>query len=71
MGEKMAEFQKKSSESAMAVLTDDQKKMVTEMTGAEFKIEMRDLMGRPPGGGRGGAGGGGGRGRGGDRPKTE
>lgn len=75
MGEKMAEFQKKSTESAMALLTDDQKKMVTEMTGAEFKIEMRDLMGRPPGGGgpgggRGGAGGGG-RGRGGDRPKTE
>jgi hypothetical protein len=75
MGEKMAEFQKKSTESAMALLTDDQKKMVTEMTGAEFKIEMRDLMGRPPGGGgpgggRGGAGGGG-RGRGGDRPKSE
>ena len=76
MGEKMAEFQKKSTESAMALLTDDQKKMVTEMTGPEFKIEMRDMMGRPPGGGRGGRDGGGrdgggGRGRGGDRPKSE
>ena len=76
MGEKMAEFQKKSTESAMALLTDDQKKIVTEMSGAEFKIEMRDMMGRGPGGGggpgggRGGAGGGG-RGRGGDRPKSE
>ncbi|MFN9720647.1 MAG: hypothetical protein ACK58L_18265 [Planctomycetota bacterium] len=84
MGEKMTELQGKAKEAAMAVLTDDQKKIVADMSGPEFKLEMRDMMGRGgPGGGRGpggpggpggeggGRGGRGDRGNRGDRPKAE
>ena len=72
MTEMMAAMQKKSTEAAMAVLTDDQKKALDEMKGAAFELTMRDFMGGrgfggPPGGGRGGQGGGG---RGG-RPPAE
>ena len=74
MTEMMAAMQKKSTEAAMAVLTDDQKKVLDGMKGAAFELTMRDLMGGrgfggPPGGG-GGRGGQGGGGRGG-RPPAE
>ncbi len=76
MTEMMAAMQKKSTEAAMAVLTDDQKKSLEEMKGAAFELTMRDFMGGrgfggPPGGG-GGRGEGGGRGgNGGGRPPAE
>ena len=60
MTEMMAAMQKKSTEAAMAVLTDDQKKALEEMKGAAFELTMRDFMGGrgfggpPGGGGRGG-----------------
>jgi hypothetical protein len=74
MSEMMATFQKKSTEAAMAVLTDDQKKTLDGMKGAAFELTMRDFFGGrgfgPPGGGRGGDGGGRG-GNGGGRPPAE
>lgn len=72
MGEMMATFQKKSMDAAIAVLTEDQKKMLDGMKGAAFELTMRDFMGGrgfgPPGGGRrdGGRGG-----EGGGRPPAE
>jgi hypothetical protein len=67
---KMEEFRKKGEEKYLAVLTDDQKKKLEELKGAEFKLSPEELGrgmfgGRGPGGpgGRGGRGGeGGGRG---------
>ena len=68
MTEMMAAMQKKSTEAAMAVLTEDQKKALDGMKGPAFELTMRDFMGGrgfggPPGGGRGGQGGQGGGGR--------
>ena len=69
--------QEKSTEAAMAVLTDAQKASIEEMKGAAFELDMMSLMGGRggPGGGRGGPGGGGpggGGGRpGGGRPPAE
>ena len=60
MTEMMTAMQKKSTEAAMAVLTDDQKKALDGMKGAPFELTMRDFMGGrgfggpPGGGGRGG-----------------
>ena len=64
MTEMMAAMQKKSTEAAMAVLTEDQKKALDGMKGPAFELTMRDFMGGrgfggPPGGGRSGQGGGG------------
>ena len=71
MGEMMTAFQKKSTEAAMAVLTDDQKKTLDGMKGAAFELTMRDFFGGrgfgPPGGGRDGGRGG----NGGGRPPAE
>lgn len=53
MREKMEAARKKSSDAAMAVLTDGQKKQLEDMQGAKFEIDMRAMMG-----GRGGFGGG-------------
>ena len=65
MSEIMTALQKKSTEAAIAVLTEDQKKTLDEMRGAAFELTMRDFFGGrgfgPPGGGRGGDGGRGGR----------
>ena len=74
MTEMMTAMQKKSTEAAMAVLTDEQRMALDAMKGAAFELTMRDLMGGrgfggPPGGG-GGRGGQGGGGRGG-RPPAE
>ena len=68
MTEMMTALQKKSTEAAMAVLTDDQKKTLDGMKGAAFELTMRDFFGGrgfggPPGGGGGGRGGQGGGGR--------
>lgn len=68
MTEMMTALQKKSTEAAMAVLTDDQKKTLDGMRGAAFELTMRDFFGGrgfggPPGGGGGGRGGQGGGGR--------
>ncbi|MFO1002055.1 MAG: Spy/CpxP family protein refolding chaperone [Planctomycetaceae bacterium] len=77
MTEMMTAFQKKSTEAAVAVLNDDQKKSLEEMKGAPFELTMRDFMGGrgfggPPGGGRDGGGRDGGRGNGGGgRPPAE
>lgn len=72
MTEMMAAMQKKSTEAAMAVLTEDQKKALDGMKGAAFELTMRDFMGGrgfgPPGGGRDGGGRGG---NGGGRPPAE
>lgn len=70
MREKMEAARKKTSEAAMAVLTDAQKTQLEEMKGAAFEIDMRAMMGGRggfggPGGGPGGQGGQGGRGQGG------
>jgi len=65
MRERMTAIQKKSSETAMAVLTDEQKTMLASLQGTPCQIEIRDLMGR---GGPGGPGGPGGGGPGGGRP---
>jgi Spy/CpxP family protein refolding chaperone len=54
MQEKMTAARAKSTEAAMAVLTDEQKKMIEELKGAKFELDMRALFG----GGRGGDGGG-------------
>lgn len=59
MQEKMTAARAKSTEAAMAVLSDDQKKMIEELKGAKFELDMRALFG----GGRGGPPGGGGGGR--------
>ena len=79
MREKMEAARKKTSDAAMAVLTDAQKTQLEELKGAAFEIDMRALMGGRGGfGGPGGPGGPGGRGPGGDggrprggRPQTE
>ena len=65
MQEKWTAARAKSTEAAMAVLTDEQKKMIEELKGAKFELDMRALMG-----GRGGPGGdSGGRPRGADGGK--
>jgi len=64
MRKKFAAARAKTTESAMAVLSDDQKKQLDEMTGPKLELEMRDLFG-----GFGGSGGG--RQRGGNRPPAE
>ena len=76
MREKMEAVRKKTTEAAMALLTDVQKTSIEEMKGAAFELDMMSLMGGRggPGGGRGGPGGGGGRPGGGGRgtrPPTE
>lgn len=63
MREKMEAARKKTSDSAMAVLTDAQKTQLEELKGAAFEIDMRAMMG-----GRGGFGGPGGPGGPGGRP---
>ncbi len=74
MQERMTAARAKSTEAALAVLTDEQKKMIDELKGAKFELDMRALMGGrggnggPPGGGRPRGGDGGGRGR---RPPVE
>lgn len=76
MREKMDAMRKKSTEAAMAVLTDEQKATLATLQGEPCQIEARDLMRGGfggPGGGPGGPGGpGGGRpgGRG-NRPPAE
>lgn len=67
MREKMEAARKKSTDAAMAVLSDDQKKQLEEMQGAKFEIDMRAMMGGRGGfgGGPGGPGGGGPGGQGG------
>lgn len=79
----MEEARKKSTEAAMAVLTDEQKAQVEEMKGAAFEFDLRSLMGGrggfggggfgggPGGGGPDGGGPGGGRGGRGTRPPSE
>jgi hypothetical protein len=54
--------QKKVDDKAMAMLTDEQKKMMTEMKGKEFKFPENQRGRGGFGGGRGGRDGGGGRG---------
>jgi hypothetical protein len=79
MREKMEAARKKTSDAAMAVLTDAQKTQLEELKGAAFEIDMRAMMGGRGGfggpGGPGGPGGDGGRGQGGrtrgTRPQTE
>ena len=75
MQEKMMAARAKSAEAAMAVLTDEQKKMIDELKGAKFELDLSALGGRggfggPPGGDGGGRqrGDGGGRGT---RPPAE
>lgn len=58
---KMEEFRKKGDEKYLSILTDDQKKKLEELKGAEFKLSPEEL-GRGMFGGRGGAGGPGGAG---------
>ena len=75
MQEKMTAARAKSTEAALAVLTDDQKKTIAELKGAKFELDMRALMGGRGGNG-GPPGGGGGRPRGADggrgtRPPAE
>lgn len=73
MQEKMTAARLKAVESAMAILTADQTKIIDELKGPKFEIDMRALMGGrggPPGRGdrgRGGEGGGGRR----NRPPVE
>ena len=64
MRTKMEEMRKKSTDSALALLTAEQKTALDGLKGAAFELDIRSLMG-----GRG-QGGGGGRGRGG-RPPAE
>ena len=59
MQEKMQAARKKSTDEAMAVLTDEQKKTINEMSGVKFEIDPRALMGGRGDRGRGGNGGGG------------
>ena len=61
MQEKMTAARAKSVEAAMAILTADQTKIIDELKGPKFEIDMRALMG-----GRGGPQGRGDRGRGGE-----
>lgn len=70
MRTKMEEMRKKSTESAMVVLTDEQKTALDGLKGAAFEFNPRELMGRGPGGPGAPGQGGGGRGRGG-RPPAE
>ena len=67
MRAKMDEMRKKSTESALAVLSPEQKTTLDGLKGAAFELDMRALMG---GRGFGGQAGGGSRGRGG-RPPAE
>lgn len=62
---KMDEFRKKGEEKYMSILTDDQKKKLEELKGAEFKLSPEELGRGMFGGGRGGPGGPGGPGAGG------
>lgn len=84
MREKMEAARRKTSDSAMAVLTDAQKSQLEELKGAAFEVDMRAMMGGrggfggpagPGGRGPGGPGGDGGRGPGGrprgTRPQNE
>jgi hypothetical protein len=64
---KMEEFRKKGDEKYLSILTDDQKKKLEELKGAEFKLSPEELRsgmfgGRGGAGGPGGPGGRGGRG---------
>ncbi|MEY3174742.1 MAG: hypothetical protein RLZZ436_2656 [Planctomycetota bacterium] len=68
MREKMESTRKKTTEAAMAILTDAQKVQLEELKGPAFEIDMRAMMGGR--GGFGGPGGPGGRPRGG-RPQAE
>jgi hypothetical protein len=52
--QKMQEMQKQTTDKAVAVLTDDQKKTYKEMTGEPFHMEMQPFQGGP--GGRRGRG---------------
>lgn len=52
--EKMQAARKKTTDAAMATLTPDQTKMIDEMSGAKFELDMRAMFGGPPGGGPGG-----------------
>ncbi len=53
MRTKMEDMRKKSTESVMAILTGDQKTTLDGLKGEAFEMDMRSLMGGPPGGGRG------------------
>lgn len=74
MREKMDAARKKTSDAALAVLTDSQKTQLEELKGPAFEIDMRAMMGGRGGfggpGGPGAPGAPGGRTRGG-RPQTE
>jgi hypothetical protein len=57
MRARMEEMRKKSTDAALAVLTDEQKASLDSLKGAAYEIDMRSLMGGrggPPGGGGGG-----------------
>jgi hypothetical protein len=60
----MDDFRKKGDEKYKSILTDDQKKKLEELKGAEFKLSPEEMGRGMFGGGRGpgGAGGRGGRG---------
>jgi hypothetical protein len=68
MQEKMQAARKKINDAAMAVLTADQTKMIEEMSGAKFELDMRAMFG---GGGFGGGGRDKGGKGGGNRPPAE
>jgi Spy/CpxP family protein refolding chaperone len=71
--EQMIAARKKTTDDAMAVLTADQTKIIDEMTGAKFELDMRAMFGggRPGGGGQDGGGGRQRNGGGGNRPPAE
>lgn len=57
---KMEEFRKKGNDKYAGILTEDQKKKLEELKGAEFKLSMEEMGRGMFGGGRGGRGGEGG-----------
>lgn len=61
---KMEEFRKKGNDKYAGILTEDQKKKLEELKGAEFKLSMEEMGRGMFGGGRGGRGGEGGPGAG-------
>lgn len=75
MQEKMQAARKKTTDAVMAVLTAEQTKIIDEMSGAKFELDMRAMFGggRQGGGGRRQDGGGGRQrnGGGGTRPPAE
>lgn len=71
MQEKMTAARAKSTEAALAVLTEEQKKTIEELKGAKFDLDMRALFGGGRGGNGGPPGGGGRQGGRGTRPPTE